>query len=112
MRTPIFLAFAFVTAVFGQVASAQQLVGHVEGSGNPIAKSTVTLWAARQGASTKLSETITRDDGAFDLQFDTQKAGGGVLYLTAIGGEPKIASSQGANPAIALMATLGTTAPK
>ena len=111
MRMP-FLAFAFVTVVFGQVASAQELVGHVNGGGGPIAKSTVTLWAARQGAPTKLSETNTSDDGAFGFQFDTQKAGDSVLYLTAIGGEPKIGGSQGPNPAIVLMATVGTTAPK
>ena len=43
-----FLAFAFVTAAFGQVASAQQFVGDVAGGG-PIAKSTVTIWGAGQG---------------------------------------------------------------
>jgi hypothetical protein len=111
MRLP-FVAFAFVTVAFGQVASAQQLVGNVNGGGGPIAKSTVTLWAAGQGAPTKLSKTSTGDDGAFRFQFDPQRASGGVLYLTARGGEPKIGGSQGANPAIALMATLGTTAPK
>ena len=56
-----------VTVAFGQVAAAQQLVGHVYGGGGPVEKSTVTLWAAGQGAPTKLSETKTRDDGAFDL---------------------------------------------
>ncbi|BCH21202.1 hypothetical protein MesoLjLb_09870 [Mesorhizobium sp. L-8-3] len=111
MRLP-FLAFAFVTAAFGQVASAEQLVGNVNGGGGPIAKSTVTLWAAGEGAPTKLSETSTGDDGAFRFEFDIQKAGGDVLYLTARGGEPKTGGSQGAHPAIALMATLGTIAPK
>ncbi|WP_065750645.1 hypothetical protein [Bradyrhizobium paxllaeri] len=111
MRLP-FLAFAFVAQGFGQVASAQQLVGNVNGGGGPIAKSTVTLWAAGEAAPIKLSEASTGDDGAFRFQFDTQRAGGGVLYLTARGGEPKIGGSRGANPAIALMATLGTTAPK
>ena len=56
------------------------------GGGGPIAKSTVTLLAATEGAPTKLSETSTGDDGAFHLQFDNEKAGGSVLYLTAKGG--------------------------
>jgi hypothetical protein len=54
----------------------------------------VTLWAAGQGAPTKLSATSTGDDGAFRIQVDTQKASGGVLYLTATGGEPKILSDE------------------
>ncbi|MGE3869825.1 MAG: hypothetical protein AB7F51_09960, partial [Pseudorhodoplanes sp.] len=112
MRLPFF-AFTFVTILFfGQVASAQQLVGNVNGGGGPIAKSTVTLWAAGEQVPTKLAETSTGDDGVFRLQVDIQKANGGVLYLTARGGEPKIGASQGANPAIALMAMLGTAAPK
>ena len=110
MRLP-YLAFAFLTAVFGQAASAQQLVGKVAGGGGPIARSTVTLWAAGQGAPAKLAETSTDDDGAFHVRFDTQQAGGGVLYLTARGGEPRTGGSRAANPAIALMATLGSTAP-
>jgi hypothetical protein len=47
MRLP-FLAFALVTLAFGQAASAEQLVGTVNGSGGAIAKSTVTLWAASE----------------------------------------------------------------
>lgn len=111
MRLPL-LAFAFVTVNFGQVAAAEQLAGYVNGGGGPIANSTVTLWAAGEGAPVKLSETRSGDEGAFRFEFDTQKAGDGVLYLIARGGEPKIGGSRGANPAIALMATLGTTAPK
>lgn len=109
MRLPF---LAFVTTLSIQAASAEQLVGNVKGGGGPIAKSVVTLWAAGEGAPTKLSETSTGDDGGFSLEFDARKAGGGVLYLTAKGGEPKIGGSQGANPAIALMATLGDAAPK
>lgn len=107
-----FLAFALVTAAYVPAASAQQLSGSVSGGGSPIAKSTVTLWVAGEGAPTKLSEASTGDDGTFRFQFDTAKASGGVLYLIARGGEPKIGGIQGANPAIALMATLGTAAPK
>lgn len=105
------LAIAFVTTVFAQTASAEELVGKVSGGSGPIAQSAVTLWAAIEGAPTKLSETRTGDDGAFGLDFDIQKAGGGILYLTARGGEPTVGGSREANPAIALMATLGASAP-
>src|SRR5208282_4965248 len=86
--------------------------GHVYGGGGPISGSTVTLWATGQSAPTKLSEAKANDDGAFDLSFDTQKAGGEVLYLIAKGGMPKVGGSREANPAITLMATLGANPPK
>ncbi len=111
MRLP-FLTFIFAIVAFGQVASAEQLTGYVNGGGGPIANATVTLWAAGEGAPVKLSETRSGDDGAFRVEYVAEKAGGGVLYLTARGGEPKIGGFQGANPAIALMATLGEAAPK
>jgi DNA-binding beta-propeller fold protein YncE len=111
MRAPL-VAFALISVSFGQVAAAQQLVGHVYGGGGPVAESTVTLWAAGQGAPTKLAESKAGDDGAFDLKFDTQRAGGDVLYLIAKGGTPKVGGSQEANPAITLMATLGANPPK
>ncbi len=111
MRLPS-LAVAFAVAAFGQTASAEEIAGKVSGGGGPIAKSTVTLWAAGEGAPSKLSEASTGEDGAFRLDFTPASADGGVLYLTARGGEPKIAGTRGANPAIALMATLGTSAPK
>jgi streptogramin lyase len=111
MRAPL-VAFALISVSFGQVAAAQQLVGHVYGGGGPVAESTVTLWAAGQGAPTKLAESKAGDDGAFDLKFDTHRAGGDVLYLIAKGGTPKVGGSQEANPAITLMATLGANPPK
>src|SRR5271169_5108793 len=87
------LTFALFTFAFGPVATAQQLVGHVYGGGHPVAQSTVTLWAAGQAAPTKLSETQTKDDGAFALKFDTKNAGSNVLYLIAAGGESRIGGS-------------------
>lgn len=108
----LFVVSVLLTSSFAQFASAQPLVGHVKGAGGPIAKSAVTLWSAGEGAPTRIAETSTGDDGAFRLAFDRQKADGRVLYLTARGGVPKVGGSQRANPAIALMATLGTTTPK
>ncbi len=114
MRLPVLacaLNLSLAAAFLAQATSAEQLTGKVNGGGGPIARSTVTLWAAGEGVPARLSETSTGDDGAFRLEFDARKAGGGVLYLVARGGEPRIGGSQGANPAIALMTTLGPAAP-
>src|SRR5208282_6072353 len=96
----------------GPAAAEVRIEGQVQARGGPIAKATVTLWAAGPGAPQKLVETQTRDDGSFDLD----SAGGndetGVFYLIAKGGEPKMGGGKGPNPAITLMATLGTTPPK
>ena len=83
--------------------------GRVQGGGGPIMQSAVSLWEAGPSAPTKLAETQTKDDGSFGIQAD---AGNGVLYLIAKGGEPKVGSGRGANPVIALMATLGTRPPR
>lgn len=110
MRLPLPI-LAFASLAFAQAASAEQIAGNVYGGGGPVARSTVTLWAAGDDAPARLSETSSSDDGAFRLDFDPRKAGGGVLYLTARGGAPRTGGSQAANPALALMATLGTSAP-
>jgi hypothetical protein len=93
-------------------AAAELIEGRVEGGGGPIAKATVTLWAAGPGAPQKLAETQTKDDGSFDLASAGGKDDAGVLYLIAKGGEPKVGGDKGPNPAITLMATLGATPPK
>jgi streptogramin lyase len=93
-------------------ASADLIEGRVEGGGGAIADATVTLWAAGPGAPRKLGEAKTKVDGAFDLTSGAGTGDPGVLYLIATGGEPRVGSNKGPNPAIALMATLGTTPPK
>ena len=96
----------------GPAAAEVRIEGQVQAGGGPIAKATVTLWAAGPGAPQKLVETQTKDDGSFDLD----SAGGndetGVLYLIAKGGEPKMGGDKGPNSEITLMATLGATPPK
>jgi DNA-binding beta-propeller fold protein YncE len=94
------------------VTSPASIGGKVEGGGGPIAKATVTLWAAGPGAPRKLAETHTKDDGSFDLEGAGGKDDADVLYLIATGGEPKVGGDKGPNSAITLMATLGTTPPK
>ena len=109
----ILLALTVTGAPTQQIAaSPDNIGGKVEGGGGPIAKATVTLWAAGPGAPQKLAETQTKDDGSFDLAGAGGKDQAGVLYLIVKGGEPKVGGDKGPNPAITLMATLGTTPPK
>src|SRR5271169_692770 len=86
--------------------------GKVEAGGGPIAKATVTLWLAGPDAPQKLAETQTKEDGSFELETAGGKHDIGVLYLIAKGGIPKVGGDKGPNPAITLIATLGTTPPK
>ncbi len=84
----------------------------MQAGGGPIAKASVTLWAAGPSAPQKLAETQTKDDGSFDLESAGRMDDAGVLYLIAKGGAPNVGGGKGPNPAITLMATLGTTPPK
>ena len=111
MKRTLPVVFA-LAASFAQGAVAEPLTGRVNAGGGPVADSAVTLWAAGQGAPIQISQTRTGDDGAFSLDVDAQKAGGGVLYLIARGGVPRSGVATGPNPAIAFMATLGAAPPK
>jgi len=92
--------------------AATRIEGRVEGGGAPIARAEVTLWRAGPDAPKKLGEARTQDDGRFDLRVAGENAGVGVLYLIAKGGVAKAGSGNGPNPAITLMATLGTASPQ
>ncbi|MET0705516.1 MAG: hypothetical protein ABWY82_01545, partial [Tardiphaga sp.] len=82
--------------------SAQTLTGKVLGGGQPVANSTVTLWAASEGAPQQLGRARTGSDGSFTLN-SAGGLSGASLYMIAKGGQPG-ANAQGAdNPAIALM---------
>ncbi|HLN12622.1 MAG TPA: hypothetical protein VK587_05510, partial [bacterium] len=95
----------------GRRTMGHNIGGTVEGGGGPIAKATVTLWAAGPGVPQKLAETQTKNDGSFDLESAGRTEDADVLYLIAKGGEPKAGGDKGPNPAITLMATLGPTPP-
>jgi hypothetical protein len=101
-------------AVTGAPAAAQpsyaagSIDGRVFGAGAPIAKSTVTLWAATSDSPKQVAQTQTGDDGTFTMSFD---GGSGILYLVAAGGEPAAAKIAGNNPAIVLVAVLGAQPP-
>jgi len=108
-RAVLLLALALVAA---STFAAGRIEGRVEGGGKPIVGADVTLWRAGPDAPRKLAQTRTKDDGSFDLTIDGESAGAGVLYLIATHGEPRAGAGTGANPAIALMATLGTSPPQ
>jgi hypothetical protein len=101
-------AFTALGVLSSLPALAAEIKGQVLGGGAPITKSTVTLWSAGSAAPTHLGQTQTGDDGRFTLSF--QNPTEGVSYLVAKGGDPSTRRG-GENPAIALMAVLGSNPP-
>ena len=89
--------------------------GRVQGAGNPIAGSTVTLYVAGDDKPTQVAQGKSGEDGTFTLDVGVDKLNGAadkVLYLVARGGTPKGIAEKGANDAIALLSVLGTKLPK
>jgi hypothetical protein len=93
------------------VAAADTLKGRVLGGGEPIANSTVTLWAASAGAPAQLGQARTGADGTFTLNSSSAPSKDIVLYVVAKGGNPAASKAGGENPAITLMTVLGIEAP-
>jgi hypothetical protein len=91
-------------------ATADTLNGKVLGGGQPIANSTVTLWAASADAPQQLGQARTGADGSFTLN-STGGSGTPSLYLIAKGGQPQVNAQSGDNPAIALMTVMGASRP-
>lgn len=89
-------------------SAADRIEGQVKGGGSPIAKADVTLWVTTAGGPRKLAQTRTADDGSFQLSTTGKNDIASVLYLTSEGGIAKAAASTKINPAITMMATLGT----
>ncbi|HTQ25431.1 MAG TPA: hypothetical protein VMI09_12100 [Candidatus Binataceae bacterium] len=90
-------------------SSADSVEGQVLGGGTPIAKSTVTLWSASADAPKQLAQTQTGDDGRFVLSVDGSPDRS--MYLVATGGVPAANQAGGNNPAIALLAVVGSRPP-
>src|ERR1700733_7321789 len=97
----------FAISVARASSAADSIEGQVLGAGAPIAKSTVTLWAASTDAPKQLAQTQTGDDGRFTLSPSASGGDGSVLYIVAKGGEPA-ANKSGDNPAIALISVVGS----
>src|SRR5262245_62858248 len=92
-----------------------RFAGRVQGAGNSIAGSTVTLYAAGDGKPTQLAQGKSGEDGTFTLDVGADKLKGTadqVLYLVARGGTPKGTADKGANDAIVLLTVLGSEHPK
>src|SRR5208283_4087682 len=106
-------AFAFVATVLlvAEPSAAVSLNGQVLDGGAPIANSTVTLWAATAGAPTQLSQAKTGNDGTFSLSAVGVPAYDASLYLVAKGGRSAADVAGADNPAIALIAVLGSNPP-
>ena len=106
------VVFAFMTVVFAAPANAAENInGQVLGAGAPIANSTVTLWAANAGAPKQLAQTRTGADGLFAISAAEAPGNDSSLYLIAKGGTPAANKVNGDNPAIALIAVLGSNFP-
>ena len=88
-------------------AAAAHIEGQVQGGGGPIAKSTVTLWAASANAPSQLVQVKTDANGQFEISVEQSPGGDTVLYLIATGGQPTVNKAGGDNPAIALMTVVG-----
>jgi hypothetical protein len=95
----------------GPASAAAALKGQVLGAGAPVARSTVTLWAAGVGAPRQLAQTQTSGDGRFQLTVRLPTGDASVLYLVAGGGQPAASKASGDNKAIVLMAILGGRPP-
>jgi hypothetical protein len=88
-------------------ASADSVKGRVLGGGQPIANSTVTLWAATFGEPKQLAQTRTGADGGFVLNTQRAPSKDATLYLIARGGRAASSKADGDNSSIALMVALG-----
>jgi len=107
-----FTVLLVITVSLAPPAFDQQkpnIQGQVLGGGAPIANSKVTLYAATAGEPKQLAQTKTDSEGRFEVRATGAPADSS-LYLLAFGGEPKVRGG-GDNPAIALLAVLGSKPP-
>ena len=93
----------------GQLFAANTINGRVLGAGAPIVNSTVTLWEASTDAPKQLAQTKSDNGGRFAI--DSTGAPDSSVYLVATGGISAANQSAGNNPAIGLIAVLGSNPP-
>jgi hypothetical protein len=105
-QTTLLTAGLIGYASFGTAAAADTLKGQVLGGGQPIANSTVTLWAASAGAPQQLAQARSDTEGGFTLSTVSPLGPDTSLYLIAKGGHSAVDKTAGDNPAIALMTVL------
>src|SRR5271156_2511601 len=108
-RLSVVALVALALSLPGAARAADSIEGQVLGAGAPIAKSTVTLWSASADAPKQLAQTQSGDDGRFVLSADGSPDR--IMYLIATGGVPVANQAGGNNPAIALLAVVGSQPP-
>ena len=92
-------------------AVADALDGQVLGGGQPVANSTVTLWAAGPGAPQQIAQARTDADGHFSFNSLGAPGSDASLYLIAKGGHSAADKTGGDNPALALITVVGAKPP-
>ena len=105
------LLLAAIPGLAGPASAAVRIEGQVQAGGGPVARSTVSLWAASADAPARLAQVETGADGGFVISTDQTPSVSTILYLVANGGEPSINKATGNNPAIAFMAVLDNHPP-
>jgi hypothetical protein len=110
-RVAILIAAGLCALAAAHTSAAATLNGQVLGAGEPIAGSTVTLYAASADAPKQLAQAKTGTDGRFTLNTSGAPAMGTSLYLVAKNGKSAADKSSGENPAITLIAVLGNAPP-
>ena len=105
-------AMVFAAGLLGSglAAAAVHVEGQVQAGGAGLANSTVALWAAGAGEPKELAQTKSGREGQFSLSVETAGVDSS-LYLVAKGGETTASKGSGDNPAIALLAVLGSQPP-
>jgi hypothetical protein len=109
-RKSLGILVAAAACITAGASSAATINGQVLAAGAPVAGSKVTLWLASADAPRQLAQTQTSTDGAFSMTADATPNAS--LYLIANGGQAAASKSDGNNPAIALIAVLGTSLPE
>ncbi|MGO9427701.1 hypothetical protein, partial [Rhodoblastus sp.] len=92
-------------------AAAEALDGQVIAGGQPVAGSTVTLWAAGAGAPQQLAQAQSDAGGHFAFSSTGAAGPDASLYLIAKGGHSAADKTSGDNPALALMTVVGAKPP-
>ena len=107
----VLLAVGWFGCAYDPAVAAVRIDGQVQAGGGPVAQSAVTLWAATASAPPRLARTQTGVDGGFAISVDQAVSDDAILYLVATGGTPSVNKAGGDNPAIALLAVLGSNPP-
>ena len=106
-----FLLTAGMIGLAAGPAAAEALDGQVIAGGQPVAGSTVTLWAAGAGAPQQLAQAQTDAGGHFAFNSTGAAGSDASLYLVARGGHSGADKTSSDNPALALMTVVGAKPP-